>query len=61
MDWNQLEWNQLEWKKPDHNVWLAACLFGMIFATLVGGFSAVMAVVFLVVFLTGASLILLDE
>ena len=56
-----MDWNQLEWKKPHHNVWLAACLFALIFATLVGGFSAVMALVFVVVFLTGATLILLDE
>ena len=47
----------MEWKKPDHNVWLGACLAGLILATLVGGFSPLMSVVFVVVFLTGATLL----
>lgn len=51
---------RIEWKQPDHTRWLGACLFGLIFATLVGGFSFIMAVVVVVVFLTGAVLIGLE-
>ncbi len=51
---------RIEWKQPDHIRWLGACLFGLIFATLVGGFSSIMAVVVVVVFLTGAVLIGLE-
>lgn len=48
-----------DWKRPENVRWLGACLFGLILATLVGGFSAAMAVVLVVVFLTGAALIAL--
>jgi hypothetical protein len=51
----------IELKQPQHIRWLGACLFGLIFATLIGGFSVIMAGVLLVVFLTGATLIGLEE
>ncbi len=51
----------IELKQPQHTRWLGACLFGLIFATLIGGFSVIMAGVLLVVFLTGATLIGLEE
>ncbi len=49
----------LDWKRPENVRWLGWCLFGLILATLVGGFSAAMAVVLVAVFLTGAALIAL--
>ena len=51
----------IEWKQSQHTRGLGACLFGLILATLVGGFSVMMAVVLLVVSLTGATLIGLEE
>lgn len=51
----------IELKQPQHTRWLGVCLFGLIFATLIGGFSVIMAGVLLVVFLTGATLIGLEE
>ena len=48
---------ELTWKQPENTRWLAACLFGLILATLVGGFSFIMAAVLVAVFLIGATLI----
>lgn len=51
----------IELKPTQHTRWLGACLFGLIFATLIGGFSVIMAGILLVVFLTGATLIGLEQ
>ena len=52
---------ELTWKQPENTRWLAACLFGLILATLVGGFSFIMAAVLVAVFLIGATLIALKD
>lgn len=51
----------MEWKELHHTRWLGACLFGLLFATLVTGFSLMMAIVIVVVALTGATLISIEE
>jgi len=47
----------MEWKEHPHILWLGACLFGLLFATLVTGFSSLMAIVVVIVALTGTTLI----
>lgn len=51
----------MEWKEQHHILWLGACLFGLLFATLVTGFSALMAIVVVIVALTGTTLISIGE
>lgn len=52
---------ELTWNQPENTRWLGACLFGLILATLVAGFSVIMATVLVAVFLTGATLIALKD
>lgn len=49
-----------EWKRPHHTRWLAACLIGLTFAVLVGGFSLGLAALFVVIFAVGAAVLSLD-
>lgn len=49
-----------EWKRPHHTRWLAACLIGLVFAVLVGGFNLGLAALFVVIFAVGAVVLSLD-
>ncbi len=51
----------MRWKRPHHSRWLAACLLAVLLSTLAGGFSLGVVAVFLVIFLTGAALLNLDD
>lgn len=49
-----------EWKRPNHTRWLAACVIGLVLATLAGGFDLSLTALFVIIFGVGAVVLSLD-